>query len=458
MFSRILVANRGEIALRIVRACRELGIHSVVAYSKPDEETLAVQEADEAVCIGPASASESYLRIDRIIAAAEVCDVEAIHPGYGFLAENTDFAEICEGCRIAFIGPGSKAIRAMGDKAQARKTMMKARVPVTPGSDGVIEEEADALAFAHKVGYPVIIKASAGGGGKGMRVVHNDASLVQSFHAARREAEMAFGSGAVYLEKYIEQPRHVEFQILADHYGNTIHLGERDCSLQRRHQKLLEESPCPVMTPKLREKMGEAAVKAARAAGYTNAGTVEFLLDADGRFYFMEMNTRIQVEHPVTEMVTGIDLIKEQIRIAAGERLRFKQENIGLDGHAIEVRINAENPSRGFSPSPGLVTVYAPPGGPGVRVDSHVYAGYVIPPFYDSMVGKLIVHGEDREEALARARRALFEFVIRGVDTTIGFARYLLNRQEVITGEYHTGYVEKLLDAGLPAFDGSDAQ
>ncbi|NOY80400.1 MAG: acetyl-CoA carboxylase biotin carboxylase subunit [Kiritimatiellaeota bacterium] len=458
MFSRILVANRGEIALRIVRACRELGIHSVVAYAKPDEETLAVQEADEAICIGPASASESYLRVDRIIAAAEVCDVEAIHPGYGFLAENTDFAEICESCRIAFIGPGSQAIRAMGDKAQARKTMIKARVPVTPGSDGVLEEESDALAFAHKAGYPVIIKASAGGGGKGMRVVHNDASLVQSFHAARREAEMAFGSSAVYLEKYIEQPRHVEFQILADHYGNIIHLGERDCSLQRRHQKLLEESPCPVMTPKLREKMGEAAVKAARAAGYTNAGTVEFLLDGDGRFYFMEMNTRIQVEHPVTEMVTGIDLIKEQIRIAAGERLRFKQENVGLDGHAIEVRINAENPSRGFSPSPGRVTVYAPPGGPGVRVDSHVYTGYVIPPFYDSMIGKLIVHGEDREEALARARRALFEFVIRGVDTTIGFARYLLNRQEVITGEYHTGYVEKLLDAGLPAFEESDVE
>jgi len=456
MFSRILIANRGEIALRIVRACRELGIHSVVAYSQADEETLAVQEADEAICIGPPPAAESYLRIDRVIAAAEVCDVEAIHPGYGFLAENAHFAEVCEDCRITFIGPSSDAIQAMGDKARARETMVAAGVPVTPGSDGLIQTEDEALDLAHAMGYPVMIKAAAGGGGKGMRVVHNDASLVQGFHAARREAESAFGSGALYLEKFIEEPRHIEFQILADKYGNIIHLGERDCSLQRRHQKLIEESPSPVLTPELREKMGAAAVKAARAVNYTNAGTVEFLLDRNGQFYFMEMNTRIQVEHPVTEAVTGIDLIKEQIRIAAGEKLRFSQDDIALNGHAVEVRINAENPRRDFAPSPGTVSLYAAPGGPGVRVDSHVYIGYQIPPYYDSMIGKLICHGEDRAEALARAKRALFEYVIRGVDTTIGFARFLLNREDVVEGRYHTKYVEQLMENGLPAFKESE--
>ncbi len=453
MFSRVLIANRGEIALRIVRACRELGIHSVVAYSQADEETLAVQEADEAICIGPPASAESYLKVEQIIAAAEVCDVEAIHPGYGFLAENAHFAEVCEACSITFIGPPAAAIRAMGDKAQARKTMMTSGVPVTPGSDDVIESEQEALELAHEMGYPVIIKASAGGGGKGMRVAHNDAALVQSFHAARREAERAFGSAAVYIEKFIVAPRHIEFQILADQHGNVVHLGERDCSLQRRHQKLIEESPSPALSQELRRKMGQAAVTAAKAAKYTNAGTVEFLLDHDGNFYFMEMNTRIQVEHPVTEMVTGIDLIKEQFRVAAGEPLRFGQQDIQLRGHAIEIRINAEAPRRNFAPSPGKVVTYAAPGGPGVRVDSHVYAGYEIPPYYDSMVGKLIVHGQDRTEALARAQRALFEYVIRGIDTTIDFARFLLNRRDVIAGKYHTKYVEELLEKGLPGFE-----
>jgi acetyl-CoA carboxylase biotin carboxylase subunit len=444
-----MIANRGEIALRIVRACRELAVHSVVVYSQADEHTLAVQLADEAICIGPGPAVDSYLQIDRIIAAAEVCDVDAIHPGYGFLAENAHFADVCEKCNIRFIGPSANAIRAMGDKAEARKTMIKAGVPVTPGSKDIIRDEAEVLRLAHEMEYPVILKASAGGGGKGMRVVHNDASLIKSFHAARREAEMAFGCGDVYMEKFIENPRHVEFQILADTHGKIIHLGERDCSLQRRHQKLIEEAPCAALTQNLREAMGEAAIKAAEAADYSTAGTVEFLLGQDGKFYFMEMNTRIQVEHPVTEMVTGIDLIKEQIRCAAGDPLRFEQEDIRLKGHAIEVRINAEDPSRNFAPSPGRIEFYNPPGGPGVRVDSHAYTGYQIPPYYDSMIGKLIVHGEDRKEALARCRRALGEFMIEGVHTTIDFAAHLLQSDGVIAGEYHTGSIEKLLEAGL---------
>lgn len=447
MFSRILIANRGEIALRVVRACREMGISSVVVYSEADERTLAVQEADEAVCIGPGPAKESYLRIDRIVAAAEICDVDAIHPGYGFLAENAHFAEVCGSCNITFIGPSPEAIRRMGDKAEARKTMKAVGVPVTPGSEGIIADEASALRLAHEMDYPVIIKAVAGGGGKGMRVVHNDGSLVRSYHAARNEAERAFACGDVYMEKFIVQPRHVEFQILADRHGNVIHLGERDCSLQRRHQKLIEESPCIALDAGTRLAMGEAAVKAARAVDYATAGTIEFLLSADGSFYFMEMNTRIQVEHPVTEMVTGIDLVKEQIRCAAGEPLRFRQEDIRWRGHAIEVRINAENPARNFAPSPGRIEVYNPPGGPGVRVDSHAYAGYVIPPFYDSMIGKLIVHGEDRPEALARCVRALQEFTIEGVSTTIDFAVHLLHHEGVRRGEYHTGYIEKLLEA-----------
>jgi acetyl-CoA carboxylase, biotin carboxylase subunit len=447
MFSRILIANRGEIALRVVRACREMGISSVVVYSEADHRTLAVQEADEAVCIGPGPAKESYLRIDRIIAAAEICDVEAIHPGYGFLAENAHFAEVCASCNIAFIGPSPDSIRRMGDKAEARRTVKSVGVPVTPGSDGTIADEQEALRLAHEMDYPVIIKATAGGGGKGMRVVHNDGSLVQSYHAARNEAEKAFGCGDVYMEKFIVHPRHVEFQILADRYGHVIHLGERDCSLQRRHQKLIEEAPCIVLDDKVRQTMGQMAVKAAQAVGYATAGTIEFLLGADGTFYFMEMNTRIQVEHPVTEMVTGIDLIKEQIRCAAGEPLRFRQEDIRWSGHAIEVRINAEDPARKFAPCPGRIEVYHAPGGPGVRVDSHAWAGYVIPPFYDSMIGKLIVHGENRQEALARCVRALQEFTIEGIPTTIEFAIHLLHHEGVRRGEYHTGYIEKLLEA-----------
>ncbi|MDT8389350.1 MAG: acetyl-CoA carboxylase biotin carboxylase subunit [Lentisphaeria bacterium] len=448
MIKRLLIANRGEIALRIVRACREMGIHSVVAYSQADHDTLAAQIADEAICIGPAASSESYLKIDRIIAAAEISNVDAIHPGYGFLAENAHFAEVCGDCGIKFVGPSPDAIRSLGDKANARKTMIAAKVPVTPGSEEVIKDEADLLKQAKAMGYPVILKASAGGGGKGMRVVRNDASLIQNFHAARSEAERAFGNGDIYMEKFIENPRHIEFQILADEHGNVVHLGERDCSLQRNHQKLVEEAPSPCLTAEMREAMGDAAVRAARAANYSNAGTIEFLVSQEGEFYFMEMNTRVQVEHPVTEMVTGIDIIKEQIRIANGEKLGYTQEDVKLTGHAIEVRVNAENPARNFAPSPGKVTFYCAPGGPGVRVDSHVYNGYVIPPFYDSMVGKLIVHGRDRNEAIWRLRRALREYLVEGVDTTIEFAGDLFTREEIIRGDYHTGYLGQLFEMG----------
>ncbi|MBN2451199.1 MAG: acetyl-CoA carboxylase biotin carboxylase subunit [Lentisphaeria bacterium] len=447
MFSKILIANRGEIALRVVRACRELGISSVVVYSEADEQTLAVQEADEAVCIGPPPASRSYLLVDRIIAAAEICDADAIHPGYGFLAENAHFAEICQACNITFIGPEPEAIRRMGDKAEARRTMKSAGVPVTPGSDGVIQSEDEALKLAHAMEYPVILKAAAGGGGKGMRVVHNAGSLLRNLHAARNEAEMAFGCGDIYMEKFVVNPRHVEFQILADRHGRVIHLGERDCSLQRRHQKLIEEAPCVALDDGLRRHMGEAAVHAARAVGYSSAGTVEFLLSSDRTFYFMEMNTRIQVEHPVTEMVTGIDIVREQIRSAAGQPLRFRQKDVRFHGHAIEVRINAEDASRNFAPCPGRITFYSAPGGPGIRVDSHVYAGYVIPPNYDSMIGKLIAHDETRQEALTRCVRALSEFVIEGVPTTVDFAIHLLHHEGVRQGDYHTGYIEKLLEA-----------
>ena len=448
MFSRILIANRGEIALRIVRACREMGIQSIVAYSQADRETLAVHLADHAICIGPPPSKDSYLKIDRLIAAAELYDVDAIHPGYGFLAENAHFAEVCASCKIKFIGPRPSAITAMGDKAQARKTMMAAKVPVVPGSKDVIKEEKEALKLAHDMGYPVIIKAVAGGGGKGMRVVHNDPALVQGFYAARREAEMAFGNGDVYIERYIENPRHVEIQILADEHGNVIHLNERDCSLQRRHQKLIEEAPCPVLDEKLRKEMGDTAVKAAKTVGYSSVGTVEFLLTAERKFYFMEMNTRLQVEHPVTEMITGIDLVKEQIRSAAGEKLTLRQKDVRINGHAIEVRINAENYAKNFAPCPGKITAYLAPGGPGVRVDSHAYQGYVIPPNYDSMIGKLIVHGATRDEALRRARRALDEYHIEGVSTSIDFARILLSRDDIVRGQYNTGYVGKLLESG----------
>lgn len=447
MFSSILIANRGEIALRIVRACRELGVHSVVAYSQADERTLAVELADEAICIGPPPASESYLLIERVIAAAEVCDVDAIHPGYGFLAENAHFAEVCEQCNITFIGPSPASIRRMGNKAEARRTAAAAGVPIIPGSPGIVETDEEALAIAREMGYPVMVKASAGGGGKGMRAVHNDGSLLQSFHAASVEAEKAFGCGDMYIEKLIERPRHVEVQLMGDTHGNAVHLGERDCSLQRRHQKLIEESPCPVADEELRNRMGEAAVRLAKAVGYVTAGTVEFLLGADGNFYFMEMNTRIQVEHPVTEMVTGIDLLREQIRTAAGEPLSFTQEDVCLTGHSIEVRINAEDAHRDFAPCPGTIEFYGVPGGPGVRVDSHAYAGYSIPPFYDSMIGKLIVHAPNREQAIIRARRALSEYLIHGVTTTVEFAATLLDMEPFRSGQYDTGTLERWMEA-----------
>ena len=443
LFNKILIANRGEIALRVIRACRELGIKTVAVYSIADADSLPVREADEAVCIGPAQASASYLLIDRILSVAAICDVDAIHPGYGFLAENAYFAEACRKHNITFIGPTPEAMRALGDKAVARDTMKKAGVPVTPGSEGLIDTEADAIKMAQKLGYPVIVKATAGGGGRGMRIAHNDASLIQGFHAAKTEAEKAFGDGSLYMEKYIINPRHIEFQILADNHGNVVHLGERDCSVQRRNQKLIEESPSPALNSKLREKMGNAAVKAAKAAGYTNAGTIEFLLTADSNFYFMEMNTRVQVEHPVTEELTGVDMVKEQIRIAAGEHLSVRQKDIKFAGHVIECRINAENPETRFTPCPGEVKLLVPAGGIGVRVDTHVYSGYRIPPYYDSMIAKLIVKAPDREQAIIRCRRALDEFIIDGVKTTIPFSMKIVNDKEFIAGKYDTGFVER---------------
>jgi acetyl-CoA carboxylase biotin carboxylase subunit len=449
MFDKILIANRGEIALRIIRACREMGIKGVLVYSKADADSLPVRLADEAVCIGPAPAASSYLLIDRIISVAEICDVDAIHPGYGFLAENAHFAEVCADCKITFIGPTPTQMRAMGDKAVARETMIKAGVPVIPGSDGLITSEQDAIKFAHKLKYPVIIKASAGGGGRGMRIAHNDASLIQGYHAAKTEAENAFGNGALYMEKYLVNPRHIEFQIMADSHGNIVHLGERDCSIQRRQQKLIEESPSPSLTAKLRDRMGKAAVKAAKAVNYTNAGTIEFLLNEDGDFYFMEMNTRIQVEHPVTEEITGIDLIKEQIKVAAGEKLSFSQRDIGINGHVIECRINAENPYNNFAPSPGLVSLFVPSGGIGIRIDSHVYSGYRIPPNYDSMIAKLIIKGKDRADALSRCRRALEEFIVEGVNTTIPLTLAVVNNKDFASGKYDTGFLERTIKEGL---------
>lgn len=448
MFSKILIANRGEIALRIVRACHEMGIRTIVAYSEADADTLAVAYSDEAICIGRAPASESYLCINRLIATAEITNADAIHPGYGFLAENAHFAEVCESCNIKFIGPRPEAMKRMGDKVEARRTMIEAGVPVTPGSEGVIETVEEAKAFANQIKYPVIIKASAGGGGRGMRIAYNDEELVSGFHAAKHEATTAFGNGDVYIEKFIVNPRHIEFQILADEYGNVVHLGERDCSLQRRNQKLIEEAPSAALSEELRQKMGQAAVTAAKAAGYSNAGTIEFLLSDNDEFYFMEMNTRIQVEHPVTEMVTGIDLIKEQIRVAAGERLSFTQDDIILRGHAIEVRINAENTQRNFAPTPGKIEQFIAPGGLGVRMDTHIYTGYNIPPNYDSMIGKLIIHAPTRLEAIARAKRALHELIIRGpgISTTSDFAIHLLEQPEVVSGHFNTGFILDLLD------------
>jgi len=445
MFNKILIANRGEIALRIIRACRELGVETVAVYSEADEQSLHVQLADGAICIGPAAGSESYLRSERIMAAAEIADVDAIHPGYGFLSEDADFAEQCEECKIKFIGPRSDAIRRMGDKAVARETVKAAGVPTVPGSEGIVRDPEEALQVAADIGYPVIIKAVAGGGGRGMRLAHNAASFHKEFAAASSEAEKAFGNGDVYIEKFIEEPRHIEFQILADEHGNIIHLGERDCSIQRRHQKVVEESPSPFLTPELRKDMGEAAIKAARACDYTNAGTIEFLVDKHRKFYFIEMNTRIQVEHPVTEEVTGIDLIKEQLRIASGEQLGLKQEDVSLKGHAIEVRVCAENPSMNFAPSPGEVTLYYPPGGHGIRVDSHVYGGYTVPKYYDSMIAKVITTGKNRKMALARMNRALNEYLIRGIFTNISFARSIINDPEFARGNFTTAFVEDFM-------------
>jgi len=444
MFSKILIANRGEIALRIIRACRELNIQTVAVFSEADRDSLHVRYADEAVCIGPASSLDSYLNIPAIISAAEVADVEAIHPGYGFLAENAHFAEICESCHITFIGPTPHTIRTMGDKVTAKETMFKIGVPLTPGGKGVIKSQEDAMEVANEIKYPVIIKASAGGGGKGMRVCHNDMTLISSFMMAQNEAEVNFGNPDVYIEKYIEDPRHIEFQIMADNYGNVVHLGERDCSIQRRHQKLLEEAPSPVLTQEMRKKMGEAAVKAAKAADYRGAGTVEFLLDSNGEFYFMEMNTRIQVEHPVTEMVTGIDLVKEQIRIANGEKLGIKQEDVKIQGAAIECRINAEDPKNDFLPSPGKIEELNLPGGFGVRIDTHIYPGYTISPYYDSMVAKLITYGPTRKDAIMIMRRALDEFYISPIKTTIDLHSEILNHSLFMDGKVSTHFLEKI--------------
>jgi acetyl-CoA carboxylase biotin carboxylase subunit len=445
MIQKILIANRGEIALRIVRACRELGIKTLAVYSEADIQSLHVQLADEAICIGGPKSADSYMRADRIISAAEIADVDAIHPGYGFLSENSKFAEQCESCNIRFIGPKSHTIKIMGDKAVARNTVQKAGVPTVPGSDGPIDSESEATKVARKIGYPIIIKAVAGGGGRGMRIAHNDVSFAKEYHVARAEAEKTFNNASVYLEKYIQNPRHIEFQILADSHGKVLHLGERDCSVQRRHQKLIEESPSPFLNSDLRKRMGKAAIRAATAAEYENAGTIEFIVDSRGEFYFIEMNTRIQVEHPVTEEVTGIDLIKEQIRIASGEKLSFDQKDIEFRGHAIECRINAEDPARNFTPSPGTIGLYYAPGGHGVRVDSHVYSGYTIPPYYDSMIGKLIAHGDNRKMALERMYRALSEYLVRGIKTTIPLHKAILSDPVFIAGKATTGYLEEFL-------------
>ncbi|HJQ20252.1 MAG TPA: acetyl-CoA carboxylase biotin carboxylase subunit [Gemmatimonadaceae bacterium] len=442
MFKKVLIANRGEIALRVIRACRELGIQTVAVYSEADRESLHVRFADDDVCIGPASSRESYLRIPRIIAAAEITGADAIHPGYGFLAENAEFAETCTASNVTFIGPTAEQIRVMGNKAAAREAMIRVGVPVVPGTPGPVEDSDTALEFAKSIGFPVIIKASAGGGGKGMRVARDADDFGRSFQLARSEALSAFGNGDVYVEKYLERPRHIEFQIMGDKHGHVIHLGERDCSVQRRHQKLIEEAPSPAVTPKLREEMGKAAVAGAKAINYVGAGTIEMLLDTDGSFYFMEMNTRIQVEHPVTEMLTGVDLVKEQIRVAAGEKLSVTDLPT-LRGHVIECRVNAEDPSRNFQPSPGKIATFHPPGGPGVRLDSHVYAGYTVPPYYDSLLAKLICQGRDRAEAIARMRVALESFVVEGVTTTIPFLARVMQNDRFARGDVDTKFLER---------------
>jgi acetyl-CoA carboxylase biotin carboxylase subunit len=445
LFKRILVANRGEIALRVIRACRELGIETVAVYSSADAKAGYLRYADETICIGPPPSAKSYLSIPNILAAAEIADVDAIHPGYGFLSENAHFAEICRASNIAFIGPSSDAIRMMGDKATARTAAERAKVPVVPGSKGKVVDEKEALRVAREIGYPVLVKAVSGGGGRGMRVAHNDMSLRAGLAAAQAEAQAAFGDGAVYLERFLDRPRHVEVQILADEHGNVIHLFERDCSVQRRHQKMVEESPSPSLPREVRKRMHASAVRLMKQAGYTNAGTVEFLVDRDNSFYFIEVNARIQVEHPVTEMVSGIDLVKEQIRLATGDKLGYDQDDVRQKGCAIEVRINAEDPANGFRASPGKVTGWMPAGGPGVRVDSHVYPGYVVPPNYDSLIGKLIVHKPDRKQALAALDRALDEFVVSGIQTTIPFYRRMLSHSGFAAGHYDTGFVEDFL-------------
>jgi len=448
MFEKVLVANRGEIAVRIIRACKELNIRTVAVYSEADTNSMHVQLADEAICIGKGPSSESYLRIDRIVSAAEIADVDAIHPGYGFLSENAHFADVCENCNIRFIGPSSRAMNALEDKAVSRALAKKAGVPTPPGSESTVEKEQEALVTAKRIGYPVMIKAVAGGGGRGMRVAHNDISLVKGYHTARSEAEKAFGNSGVYIEKFIENPHHIEFQILGDARGNIIHLNERDCSIQRRNQKVVEESPSPLLEHKfkgLRKTMGKAAVKIAEVAHYTNAGTVEFIVDDHGNFFFLEVNKRIQVEHPITEEVTGIDLVKQQIMIAMGEPLRIAQSDVHIKGHAIECRINAEDPFDDFRPSPGRIEMYYAPGGRGVRVDSHAYAGYTIPSHYDSMIGKLITFGKDRREAMDKMSRALGEYMITGVKTTIPFEMAILQDPNFRRGVYSTNFIEQLL-------------
>lgn len=449
MINKVLVANRGEIAVRIMRACREMGIETVAVYSIADKDALHVKLADEAVCIGKAQPKDSYLNIESIITAAVLTGADAIHPGFGFLSENAKFARICRECNIKFIGPSPEMIEAMGDKARARQMMIEAEVPVVPGSDGIIEKVSEAKGLAREVGYPVILKAVAGGGGRGMRIVWQEEELEKAFNTASNEALSAFGDGSMYLEKYIVEPRHIEFQILGDAYGNVVHLGERDCSMQRRHQKVIEEAPSPCISEELREEMGRAAIKAAKAAEYENAGTIEFILDKDKNFYFIEMNTRIQVEHPVTEMITGIDLIKEQLRIASGKKLSFTSEDIQIKGHAIECRINAENPAMNFRPCAGKITELHLPGGRGVRVDTAIYPGYNVPPTYDSMLAKIIAYGDNREEALSIMRRALAEIVVEGIDTNIEFQYDLIHTKEFDKGHFDTSFIEKNLEVIL---------
>jgi len=450
LFKKILIANRGEIALRIIHACRELGIKTVAVYSEADENSLHVLFADEHVCIGPPRSADSYLNVPAIISAAEITGADAIHPGYGFLSESAYLAEVCEACHITFIGPGPRVIKLLGDKARARKAMKKAGLPMLPGSDGPVESEEQALQAAVSIGYPVIVKAVAGGGGRGMRIVRTADELPGLLRTAQREAEAAFGNGNVYLEKYLENPRHIEFQVMADHHGNVVHLGERECSIQRRHQKLVEESPSPALTPRVRRRMGDLVVDAAKAVQYTNAGTFEFLMDGAGNFYYMETNTRLQVEHPVTEMVTGIDIVKEQIRVAAGERLSFKQGDVTFTGHSIECRINAEDPET-FAPSPGVIHAFSVPGGPGVRIDTFAHADCTISPYYDSMIAKIIVHGRDRDEAIARMRRTLEMTVIEGIRTSVPLHLKILQEKDFQEGRLSTGFMERFMPPAKPA-------